>query len=68
MITDHGGVNTAVAALVTKLGVTQEETSVSHQQTQAGERARAAMDGKTGADFDRTYIANEVIYHEVLLE
>ena len=67
MITDHGGVNKAAAALVTKLGVTPEESPASRQQTESGERARQSLQGKTGAEFDRAYIANEVTYHENLL-
>lgn len=67
MITDHEGVNKAATALVTKLGVTPEESAASRQQTEAGERARQSLRGKSGADFDRAYIANEVAYHQALL-
>ncbi len=68
MITDHGGVNKAATALVTKLGVTPEENAASRQQTQAGEEARASMKTMTGAAFDRAYMANEVTYHQGLLD
>lgn len=67
MITDHGGVNKAAVALVTKLKVTPEETPVSRQQTESGAQARETLNGKTGVEFDRAYIANEVTYHENLL-
>ena len=67
MITDHGGVNTAATALVTKLGVTPEETATSRQQTDGGAQARQTLQGKTGVDFDRAYMANEVTYHQNLL-
>ncbi len=67
MITDHGGVNKAAAALVKKLGVTPEESPASRQQTESGEQVRQTLRGKSGAEFDRAYIANEVTYHENLL-
>ncbi len=67
MITDHEGVNKAAVALVTKLNVTPEENDASRQQTDAGKANRDALQGKTGADFDRAYMANEVTYHEGLL-
>ena len=67
MITDHGGVNKAATALVTKLGVTPEETETSRQQTASGEQARQSLQGKRGVEFDRAYITNEVTYHQGLL-
>ncbi|MEO7713743.1 MAG: DUF4142 domain-containing protein [Gemmatimonadaceae bacterium] len=67
MITDHGGVNKAAVALVTKLGVKPEESAVSRQQTESGQQARQTLRGKSGAEFDRAYMANEVTYHENLL-
>ncbi len=67
MITDHGGVNKAAVALVTKLNVKPEESAVSRQQTEAGQAARQSMQGKSGAEFDRAYMANEITYHENLL-
>ena len=68
MITDHGGVNKAAKALVTKLNVTPEESDASRQQKTTGEQTRETLKGKTGADFDRAYIANEITYHEGLLD
>lgn len=67
MITDHSGVNTAATALVKKLGVTPEETATSRQQTEGGAATRQTLQGKSGADFDRAYIASEVTYHQNLL-
>ena len=68
MVTDHGGVNKAATDLVTRLGVTPEENPASQQQTQAGEAARQKLQGLSGAEFDRAYIANEVTYHQGLLD
>lgn len=68
MITDHGGVNKSAVELVTKLGVTPEENPASQQQKAAGEQNIASLQGKTGAEFDRAYMAYEVTYHENLLK
>ncbi|MEJ7758461.1 MAG: DUF4142 domain-containing protein [Gemmatimonadaceae bacterium] len=67
MITDHSGVNKAAVALVTKLNVKPEESEVSRQQTDKGAQVRESLKGKTGADFDRAYIASEITYHVDLL-
>lgn len=67
MITDHEGVNKAAVELVTKLGVTPEENPTSQQQTTSGQQNLASLKGKSGAEFDRAYIANEVTYHQNLL-
>ncbi len=67
MITDHGGVNKAAVALVTKLNVKPEESPASMQQKTSGETSRASLKTMTGAAFDKAYMANEVTYHEGLL-
>ena len=67
MITDHEGVNKAATAVVTKLGVTPEESATSRQQAEGGAQVRQTLQGKSGAEFDRAYIANEVTYHQNLL-
>lgn len=68
MITDHTGVNQAATNLVKKLGVTPEENPTSQQLTQGGEQNRQSLQGKSGADFDRAYVANEVTYHQAVLD
>jgi putative membrane protein len=68
MITDHSGVNKAASDLVTKLGVTPEESPVSQQLRQGGEQNRSNLQGQSGAAFDRAYIAQEVAYHQAVLD
>ena len=68
MVTDHTGVNKAATALVTKLGVTPEENETSRSLTAGGEQTRSSLKGKSGADFDRSYIDNEVTYHQTVLD
>ena len=68
MVTDHEGVNKAATALVTKLGVTPEANETSRTLTANGEQNRSALQGKSGAEFDKAYIANEVSYHQAVLD
>lgn len=68
MITDHSGVNQAASDLVGKLGVTPEPNPTSRQLTSDGEAKRAELQGQSGAAFDRAYIANEVAYHQAVLD
>jgi putative membrane protein len=68
MITDHGGVNQAASDLVGRLGVTPEPNATSQKLTADGEASRTALQGQSGAAFDRAYIANEVTYHQAVLD
>lgn len=68
MAADHAGVNKAATALVAKLGVTPEENATSRQLTEGGKRSRDSLSAKSGAEFDRAYIANEVAYHQAVLD
>lgn len=68
MVTDHTGVNQAASDLVGRLGVTPEPNATSQKLTADGEQARAALQGQTGAAFDRAYIDGEVAYHQAVLD
>lgn len=68
MVTDHTGVNQAASELVGRLGVTPEPNATSRALTQDGEANRAALRGQSGAAFDRAYVANEVAYHQAVLD
>jgi putative membrane protein len=68
MVTDHTGVNKAASALVTKLGVTPEPNETSRSLTTGGEQTRSSLQSKTGAEFDRAYVDNEVTYHQTVLD
>jgi putative membrane protein len=67
MVTDHSGVNKAAVDLVTKLKVTPVPNETSAGLTKSADDTRAALAKKSGADFDRAYIANEVAYHTTVL-
>jgi putative membrane protein len=67
MIDDHTASNNAVQALATKLGVTPAENAASTSMKADHERVKAELAAKTGADYDRAYIANEVTMHQAVL-
>jgi putative membrane protein len=68
MVTDHTAVNKAAVALVTKLGVTPEESETSRGLTASGEQTRSRLNALSGAEFDRQYIDNEVAYHKLVID
>ena len=68
MVTDHSAVNKQATALVTKLGVKPEENETSRSLTSGGEQNRSSLKGKSGKDFDKAYIDNEVAYHQQVLD
>jgi putative membrane protein len=67
MVTDHGAVNQAAVELVTRLGVTPEESAASKGLAATGAETRARLAGLQGAEFDRAYVDNEVAYHEAVI-
>ena len=67
MITDHSGVNQAAVDLVTKLKVTPVANATSNGLVESANATRASLRARSGADFDRAYIANEVDYHRAVL-
>jgi putative membrane protein len=67
MITDHSGVNKAAVDLVTKLKVTPVANATSTGLVESANATRTSLRARSGADFDRAYIANEVDYHRAVL-
>ena len=65
---DHGAVNKQAVALATKLGVTPEDNDVSRQLQDGAQQARTALEGLTGAAFDRAYMDREVTYHQAVID
>lgn len=68
MVTDHTGVNKQATALAKKLNVTPEDNDVSRQLKTSADQAASSLQGKSGADFDKAYIDNEVTYHQGVLD
>lgn len=67
MITDHTAVNESAGELVTRLGVTPVASDVSRSLEEQAEQTRAMLGTKSGIEFDRAYIDNEVAYHRAVL-
>jgi len=68
MVKDHTAVNKSAVDLVTRLGVTPEESETSRGLTASGEKTRARLGALSGEEFDREYIANEVAYHKLVID
>lgn len=67
MIQDHRSVIDKATALVKKLNVTPKENALSRQLSSNGAKMRKKLQAKTGAAFDRAYVANEVAYHKAVI-
>jgi len=67
MAKDHKGVIDQAVALVTKLGVTPKDNDVSKQLNADAEKTKENLNAKTGKDFDKAYIDNEVAYHKAVI-
>lgn len=68
MAEDHSGVNAAAVKLVTKLNVTPEDNPTSKALKAGGDKNVAMLKGLSGAAFDKAYIANEIAYHQQVLD
>lgn len=67
MAKDHKGVIDQAVALVTKLGVTPKDNAVSKKLNADAEKTKKELNAKTGKDFDKAYINNEVAYHKAVV-
>ncbi|HET9440381.1 MAG TPA: DUF4142 domain-containing protein [Longimicrobiales bacterium] len=67
MGTDHRAVNQAAGELVARLKVTPVENAVSQKLRRDGAAFRAELAGKSGVEFDKSYIAHEVEYHKAVI-
>jgi putative membrane protein len=68
MVTDHGASNQQVSALATQLRITPEPNPGSQQIRETADRSLASLRTLSGAEFDRAYIANEVAFHQAVLD
>ena len=68
MIADHEAVNEAAGELVARLGVTPRASAVSRSLEASAAEMLEELSAKTGAAYDRAYMANEVAYHRAVLE
>lgn len=68
MITDHSGVNRQATALVRKLKVKPEANDTSRSLHKGGDENIARLKTLEGGAFDKAYVAQEVAYHQAVLD
>jgi putative membrane protein len=68
MVRDHKAVNKQATDLVTKLNVTPEPNATAQSLTDGGKANTDSLKNLSGAAFDKAYIANEVTYHQAVLD
>lgn len=68
MIKDHNSVIKQAVALVTKLSVTPKSNEVSKSLEKQAEETLKLLNSASVKDFDKTYIDNEVKYHEAVID
>jgi putative membrane protein len=68
MARDHAGVNKQAVDLATKLKVKPEDNATSKSLKAGGDKNVAHLKTLSGAEFDKAYIANEVTYHQAVLD
>ena len=67
MTNDHNAVINQASALVKKLNVTPKENSVSQKLLADAEATKKSLRGKSGKEFNKAYIDNEVTYHKAVI-
>jgi len=67
MTNDHKAVIAQASALVTKLNVTPKDNSLSQKLMAGAETTKKMLNGKSGKEFDKAYIDNEVSYHKAVI-
>ena len=68
MINDHTAVNKQAGALVKKLGVKPADSDTSKSLKKAAADTAKKLKGLKGAQFDKAYVDNEVVYHQQVLD
>ena len=67
MAKDHGSVNAKAIALAKKLGVTPQDNPTTQSLLSQATTTKDMLNSKSGADFDKAYIDNEVAYHKAAI-
>lgn len=68
MVRDHEGVNKQAKDLVSKLKVKPQDNDLSKKLRSDGEKTYDDLKSKKGAEFDRAYVANEIAYHQAVID
>lgn len=67
MVTEHGMLEDSLRALTQRLGVTPAPNAMSQQMRAQADSAMQALQGQTGANFDRAYMQWMVTSHQATL-
>lgn len=67
MTNDHNAVINQASALVKKLGVIPKDNSVSKGLLTDSEKTKKMLRSKSGNEFNKAYIDNEVAYHKAVI-
>ncbi len=67
MIVDHGRLNKETVSLAKKLNVTPQPSTADSDLINKVQGMTQALQGKSGMDFDSTYIDQEVAIHQLVL-
>lgn len=67
MTNDHKAVIAQAVALVTKLKVTPKDNATSQKLMADANKTIANLKTKSGKDFDKAYVDNEVAYHKAVI-
>lgn len=65
---DHTAVIDQAVALAKKLGVVPKDNAVSKDLLAGAAKTKKTLNGKSGKEFDKAYIDNEVAYHKAVIE
>jgi len=68
MVADHGAIYRQQAALNQQLNLAPSPHPLSEQVAANAEQTRQALDRLSGEQFDRVYMANEIVMHQNLLD
>ncbi len=68
MAKDHQSVNDKAIALATKLSVTPKDNYLTQSLLSGATTTKAMLNSKSGAEFDKAYIDNEVAYHKAAID
>lgn len=68
MVTDHAAVNKQASDLVKKLKVTPKESDTTKALKEDAKKSKTQLTAKKGKDFDKTYVDQEVAFHQTVLD
>ena len=68
MAKDHQNVNDQAVALAKKLSVTPKDNAITQSLLTGAKTTKDMLNSKSGAEFDKAYIDNEVAYHKAAID